>query len=66
MISMSDVKFRIIGKVIAVNLDFEGNLHLTLRSSNPFWSEYAAKRLREMSNQIIETEVKKWVPNNLK
>ena len=64
MISMSEVKFRLIGKVIAVDLDAEGNLHLILRSSNQYWSEYAAKRLRELSNQIIETEVKKWKPAN--
>jgi hypothetical protein len=27
---MSDVRFRIIGKVIAVDLDVEGNLHLRI------------------------------------
>jgi hypothetical protein len=63
MISMSDVKFKIIGKVIAVDLDAEGNLHLTLRHSNQYWSEHAAKHLRELTNQIIETEIKKWTPH---
>jgi hypothetical protein len=61
---VSDVKFRIIGKVIAVDLDVEGNLHLTLRNSNQYWSEHAAKQLRKYTNQIIEIEAKKWTPNN--
>jgi hypothetical protein len=59
---MSDVRFRIIGKVIAVDLDGEGNLHLILRHSNQYWSEYAAKHLRELDHQIIEVDVKKWCP----
>jgi hypothetical protein len=63
MISMSDVRFRIIGKVLAVDLDAEGNLHLILRHSNQYWSEHAAKHLRELINQIIEVEVKKWAAN---
>jgi len=63
MIRMSDVRFRIIGKVVAVDLDGEGNLHLILRHSNQYWSEHAAKHLRELTNQIIEIEVKKWTPN---
>jgi hypothetical protein len=63
MISMSDVRFRIIGKVIAVDLDGEGNLHLILRHSNQYWSEHATKHLRELIHQIIEAEVKKWSTN---
>jgi len=64
MINVSDVKFRIIGKVIAANLDAEGNLHLILRNSNQYWSEHATKQLRAFTNKTIETEVKKWNPNN--
>jgi hypothetical protein len=60
---MSDVRFRIIGKVIAADLDGEGNLHLILRHSNQYWSEYAAKHLRELTNQIIEAEIRKWSLN---
>jgi hypothetical protein len=56
---MSDVKFKIIGKIIAVDLDIDGNLHITLKNST-FWAEHAVKHLRALTNQIIETEVKKW------
>jgi hypothetical protein len=35
MINMSDVTVKIIGKIIAVDLDIEGNLHITLKNSSP-------------------------------
>jgi len=59
---MSDVKFKIIGKVIAADLDAEGNIHITLKNSNQYWAEYATKHLRNFTGHIIEADIKKWNP----
>jgi len=57
---MSDTEFLVIGKVLSVDLDFEGNLHIILKNSNQFWAEIAAKHLRQLQGQIIKAEIKTW------
>jgi hypothetical protein len=62
MIKISDTEFLVIGKVLSVDLDFDGNLHIILQNSNQFWAEIAAKHLRQLQGQIIKAEIKTWKP----
>jgi hypothetical protein len=56
----------IIGKILSADIDIDGNLHLTLKNSNTYWTEHAVKHLRKLTNQIIEANIKKWHPNKPK
>jgi hypothetical protein len=55
-------EFRIIGKVLAADLDAEGNLHVALRNSNAFWAETAANRLRQLKGRVLKLDVNEWEP----
>ncbi len=59
-------EFRIIGKVLAADLDAEGNLHITLKNSNAFWAETATNRLRQLKGQVLKLDVKEWKSKQLK
>lgn len=54
--------FRIIGKVLEVDLDAEGQLHLTLKNSNAFWAETAVRRLRQLKGRVLKLDVAEWEP----
>jgi hypothetical protein len=63
VMTMSDTGFLVIGKVLSADLDSEGNLHITLRNSNQFWAEIAAKHMRQLKGQIITVDIKAWQPS---
>lgn len=58
--------FRIIGKVLAADLDAEGNLHVALKNSNAFWAETAANRLRQLKGRVLKLDVNEWAPKQPK
>ena len=59
---MADNVFRIIGKVIDVDLDGEGQLHLTLKNSSVFWAETAVRRLRQLKGRVLKFDAAEWEP----
>ena len=58
--------FLVIGKVLAADLDAEGNLHILLKNSNSFWAETAAKRLRQLEGRVIKLDIKEWETSTAK
>jgi len=59
-------EFRIIGKIIAGDLDAEGNLHVILKNSNTFWAETAVKNLRQLKGRVLKLDIKEWEPKQPK
>jgi hypothetical protein len=59
-------EFRIIGKILAGDLDAEGNLHVTLKNSNTFWAETAVKNLRQLKGRVLKLDIKEWEPKQPK
>lgn len=53
-------EFMVIGKVLAADLDAEGNLHVTLKNSNIFWAETAVKRLRQLEGRVVKLDINEW------
>ncbi|MEM2922469.1 MAG: hypothetical protein QXF26_09170 [Candidatus Bathyarchaeia archaeon] len=58
---MSDIgAYRIVGKLLWVGLDSEGNLRIILKNGSRFWAEATVRYLSEMQGSVIKLNVDEW------
>lgn len=50
----------IVGKVVYGGLDCEGNVHIVIRNSDPWWAEMAVRFLRSLEGRVVKVKVSEW------
>ena len=52
--------YRILGRLVYIGLDGEGNLHITLKPSSRVWAEASARFLKSYEGSILKFKVEAW------
>lgn len=52
--------YRILGRLVYIGLDGEGNLHIMLKPSSRVWAEASARFLKSYEGSILKFKVEPW------
>ena len=52
--------FEVIGKIIYVGLDCDGNIHIVLKKNSGFWRDIVVRFLRGEVNHIVKLRIMPW------
>ena len=50
----------IVGKIVWVGLDGDGNLNLVLKQNDRFWREVAVKALKQVEGHVVKLKVRRF------